>query len=611
MNRRTITVTVFVILGIGIGIAASFLVSTMVRNADGNSPREIGTESQVVSGDSRSGVESSNEFSNRTQSEIPQSITTLTLSDSTYDRRAEISSWILALDERRLTDWLEQSVDISWNVSSKARSDFQVILLTKLTSYNPDTALDFALARSDPEKAEFVQTVFFEWAVVDVDAAVEQASSIDEALRRFALQGILEATDSLTLDEHRVIARRLDVEVYATTYHLKKFLTSSEENPKELWLQAVALASLNQQHYQILTQLATSWIESSGIDVLEEVIASMTNIEMRAAVSRAVLVEVAKSMPDQAFKFALTLASDNHEYVARNVVEVWAQQDPHVALAAVEVVPPGQFRSDLEFSAVIQWVQNDPREVLVQLKELPVSTRESAATDAIYLIAQDSPTEAASLVTQLDEELQWRARDILLESWVSQDFEAAIDWVENSESIKSTDRPYVLHDLANKVSWVDLERAFQIARQVSLLGESTVGTEAMIIGRIANSDLSLALKLLPQVRAGDTKTQSYVSVASTLIQQGDTEEALALGSQLPESDQSDFLIDLGQRWGSRDVTSLLEELKNFPTSEIRSKIALSLTRMHRTYPRFTDSQIEELESYLSTDDKGSLENSSP
>jgi len=119
------------------------------------------------------------------------------------------------------------------------------------------------------------------------------------------------------------------------------------------------------------------------------------------------------------------------------------------------------------------------------------------------------------------------------------------------------------------------------------------------------------LKLLPQVRAGDTKTQSYVSVASTLIQQGDTEEALALGSQLPESDQSDFLIDLGQRWGSRDVTSLLEELKNFPTSEIRSKIALSLTRMHRTYPRFTDSQIEELESYLSTDDKGSLENSSP
>ena len=316
-------------------------------------------------------------------------------------------------------------------------------------------------------------------------------------------------------------------------------------------------------------------------------------------------------MPDQAFKFALTLASDNHEYVARNVVEVWAQQDPHVALAAVEVVPPGQFRSDLEFSAVIQWVQNDPREVLVQLKELPVSTRESAATDAIYLIAQDSPTEAASLVTQIDEELQWRARDILLESWVNQDFEAAIDWVENSESIQSTDRPYVLHDLANKVAWVDLERAFQIARQVSLLGESTVGTEAMIIGRIANSDLSLALKLLPQVRAGDTKTQSYVSVASTLIQQGDTEEALALGSQLPESDQSDFLIDLGQRWGSRDVTSLLEELKNFPTSEIRSKIALSLTRMHRTYPRFTDSQIEQLESYLSSDDKGSLENSSP
>ena len=286
MNRRTITVVILVIFGIGIGIAASFLVSTIVQNADVNPPRENGRENQEISGDSRNEFDTSIEFSSQSQSEIPQNITTLTLSDSTYDRRAEISSWILALDERRLTDWLEQSVDISWNVSSQARSDVQVILLTKLTSYNPNTALDFALARSDPDKAEFIQTVFFEWAVVDVDAAVEQASSIDEVLRRYALQGILKATDSLTLDEHRVIAKRLGVDVYATTYHLKKFLNSSEENPKEIWLQAVAMASLNQEHYQILTQLATSWIESSGIDVLEEVIASMTNIEMRAAVSR-------------------------------------------------------------------------------------------------------------------------------------------------------------------------------------------------------------------------------------------------------------------------------------------------------------------------------------
>ncbi len=607
MNRQTVTVVILLILGVSIGIASSFLLLTVFQNTGANTQ----LENPGSTSETQKDINPSIEQPSSARGVMPQSVTTLRLSESAFERRTKISSWILAVDERRLVDWLEQSVNIIWEVSPKARRDFQVILLTKLTSYNPIAALDFALARGTPEKTKFVQTVFFEWAVADVDAAVEQGSNIDESLRRFALRGILEATDSLSLDEHKVIAKRLGEEIYATTYHLQKFLNSPLGNPEEIWFQAVALAGLNQEHYQILTQLAASWIESSGIDVLEEVIASMTNTEMRAAVSRTVLVEVAKSMPDQAFKFALTLASDNHEYVARNVVEVWAKQDPHVALEAVEVVPPGQFRSDLEFSAVIQWVQSDPREVLVQLQELPVSTRESAATDAIYLIAKDAPTEAASLVAQLDEELQWRARDILLESWVSQDLKAAIDWVEYSESIKSADRPYVLHDLANKVAWIDLERAFQIARQVSLLGESTVGTEAMIIGRIANSDLSLALKLLPQVRAGDTKTQSYVSVANTLIQQGDTEEALSLGSQLPESDRSDFLIDLGQRWGSRDITNLLAELENFPTSEIRSKIALSLTRMHRSYPRFTDSQIEQLESYLSSEDKGSLENSSP
>lgn len=611
MNRRTITVAILVILGIGIGITASLFVSTIAQNEDGISPRENGTENQVVSGDSRSEIDSSIEYSNQSQSEIPQRITTLTLSNSTYERRAEISSWILALDERRLTDWLEQSVDIGWEVSSNARSDFQAILLIKLTSYNPNTALNFALARSKPKQAEFVQTVFFEWAVADLDKAVEQAGSIDNELQRFALQGILEATDSYTIDEHIVIAKRLGEEIYATTYHLKKFLNRVEENPKETWFQAVALAGLNQEHYQILTQLAASWVDASGIEVLEEIIASMTHIEMRAAVTQAVLVEVAKSIPDQAFKFALTLTSDNREYVARSVVEVWAEQDPHVALEAVALVPPGQFRSDLEFSAVQQWVQRDPRDVLGRIREVPISVREDAITEAVYWIAQDAPAEAASLVAQVDEELQWQARDILLESWINQDFDAAIDWAENSESIKADDRPYVLHDLANKAFWIDPNRAFQIARQVSLLGESNVGTEAMIIGRIANSDLSLALELLPQVRAGDTKTQSYVSVASTLIEKGDTQKALSLGSQLPESDQNDFLVDLGQRWGSRNITSLLKDMEHFPTHEVRSKIALSLTRMHRAYPRFTDTQIEELESYLSSEDKGSLENSSP
>lgn len=611
MSRRPATVAILLILGIGIGVAASFLVLTITQNTGKDAQLDNVRENPDTTADALKVSDPEIEYASPSQMAVPQNITSITLSESTYERRTEIFSLILELDERRLNDWLKQSININWDVSQKARSDFQRILLTKLTSLNPVEAIDFAVARSEPVRSELVRTVCFEWAIADLDAAVEQASNIDSELQRVALQGILEATDSHSLDEHREIAKKFGDEAYAVTHHLQKFLDGAAENLEEIWFQAVALADVNHEHYQVLTQLASFWIEASGIDVLEEIIASMDDIEMRAAVTQAILVAVAVSMPDQAFKFALTLAPDNREYIARNVVEVWAEQDPHVALEAVKVIPPGQFRSDLEFSAVLQWVHNDPRDVLVRLPEVPVSTRESAVTEAIFLIAKDEPTEAASLVAQVDDALQWKARDILLESWISQDFEAAVDWVENSKSIRSADRPYVLHDMANKAFWIDPNRAFQIARQVSLLGESTVGTEAMIIGRIANSDLKLAMELLPQVRAGDTKTQSYVSVASTLIEQGDTQEALNLGSQLPESDQSDFLINLAQRWGSRDITSVLAQMESFPTSEVRSKIALSLIRMHRTYSRFTDSQIDQLESFLNAEDKTELENSSP
>ena len=610
MNSRTTTVAILLTLGMGIGIAASFAVSTMFQSNRVISPPDETLESQNTQNGNLNKDRALFGHPSRSQSAIPHNITDVTVSNSSYQQRVEISSWILALDEKRLVDLLEQSSQPNWDVSPRVRKDFQAILLSKLTSFNPTRALDFALARVDPARSVFVQTVFFEWAIADLDSAIEHAKDVvAQELRTFALQGILLAQDSLTLTEHKAIAKELGDESFATTYHLRKFLYGSMKNPKEAWYQVIALTEPNHEHYQILTQIAATWIQASGIDVLDEIISSVSDDDMRAAVSLEILGEVARSMPDQAFAFALNLESDYREFVASRVVETWAEQDPHSALKAAQVVPPSQFLNDLQFSAVSQWVQSNPRDVLGRLAELPVSTRESAVTEAIYLIAQDAPTEAASLVAVLDKEFQWNARDILLESWLSQDFEAAIDWVENSKSIESADRPYLLQDLAAKVVWIDLERAFQIARQVSLLTESTIGSEAMIIGRIAQSDVSLALELLPQVRAGDTKTQSYVTVASKLIEQGNTPAALGLGSQLPKSDQNEFFVNLAQNWAYRDATGLLAKMESFPTREIRSKIAVSLHRINSNSKSFTDSQLAQLESYLSTEDKASLENS--
>ena len=609
MIRRTATVAILLTLGIAIGIAASFSVVTVTQTTGMKFQTENAQENQNTAPEALVGNNRSIGHPSSLQSQMPNSITDLAVSDSSYQQRVEISSWILALDEKRSVDLLEQSTQPSWDVPVKLRKDFQAILLSKLTTFNPIRALDFALARVDPVRSDFLQSVFFEWAAADPETAVKQAKDLAQELRTFALHGMLQAQDLLTLNEHKAIANELGYESYAITYHLQKLRDGSLEKPSEVWHEAVELAESNREHYQILSQIAVAWIQASGIDVLEGILSSVTDNRMRAAVSLEVLGEVARTMPEQAFAFALDLETENREFVTRRVVETWAELDPHVVLEVVQVVPPSQFLSDLQFSAVLQWVLSDPRDVLARISELPVSTRESAATEAIYLIAQDAPTEAATLVAQLEKEIRWKARDVLLESWLSQDLDAAINWVENSSSIESAERTYLFHDLAAKVVWIDHKRAFQIARQVSLLAESNIGTEAMIIGRIAQSDLSLALELLPQVREGDTQTQSYVTVASELIEQGNTQAALNLGSQLPESDLEKFLVNLAKRWAFKDITSLLAELENFPTSEIRSKIALSLTRTNSSNPRFTDSQIEQLKSFLSVEDKASLENS--
>lgn len=611
MKREITPVALLVTIGIGIGIVACFGILPFMNNLAGSSEVEQQSESQKT----REGVLNKNNLpagqSDNSKPTVPQDLNDLRLSGSAYERRVELSSWILELNESQLIDWLEQSSSSDWDVSQQVRNDFQTILLQTLAPRNPTAALDFSLERSDPLRFNLVQTVFYEWAIVDLDSSVKRASELAEELTDSALQGIFEAQDSLTLDEHKAIAMELGKESFATTFHLRKILDAPMESPKETWYEVVKLAEPNREHYQFLAQIAVKWIEESGIEVLNEIIASIEDENLRVSISLEILREVALLLPDQAFAFALDLESKNREFVARTVIETWAKQDPHIALEAVKAVPPGQFRSDLEFSAVQQWVQRDPRDVLGRISEVPISVREDAITEAVYWITQDAPAEAASLVQQLDKESQWKARDVLMESWLNQDFEAALDWAENSDSIDAEVRPYLLHDVAAKVLWIDRKRAFQIARQVPLLAESTIGSEAMIIGRIASSDLTQALELLPQVRSGDTKTQAYVAVASQMIGQGDTQAALNLGSELPETDLNSFLIDLAQRWAFRDITGLLAEMESFPTAEIRSKIALTLTANVHSRDRFSDAQLEQLQAFLSTEDKATLENDSP
>ena len=611
MQRGLTIPAILIATGIGIGIAASLGFVVLIYNGN-----ERSTPEQDRNGH-RTMTSATNESrpldgrSSKSNLAIPQRTTDLTLSKSTYERRVEISDWILAWTENQLIAWLEQSSSLDWDISALTRKDFQTILLQKLTPNNPTAALDFTLARNDPVRFTLVQTVFYEWAIVDLEASVKRATGLAQKLKTFALQGILEAQDSLTLDEHKAIASELGNESYATTFHLHKFLEVPTDNPKETWHKVVVLAEPNDEHFQILAQIAGSWIEASGIEVLNEIISSIDDENMRASISLEILHEIARSLPDQAFAFALDLETNNREFVARTVIQTWAEQDPHTALDAVKAVPSGQFRSDLEFSAVQQWVQRDPRDVLGRLHEVPISVREDAITESIYWIAQDAPAEAASFVRQLDKESQWKARDTLMESWLNQDLEGAIDWAENSDSIESEVRPYLLHDVATKVLWIDPKRAFQIARQVSLLADSSIGSEAMIIGRIAHSDLKLALELLPQVRSGDTKIQAYVAVASELVVQGDTQDALNLGSELPESDLDTFHIDLAQRWVFRDAAGLIAEMEGFPTAETRSKIALTLIQNNDSNTQLTDAQIEQLQTFLSTEAKATLENNPP
>ena len=194
----------------------------------------------------------------------------------------------------------------------------------------------------------------------------------------------------------------------------------------------------------------------------------------------------------------------------------------------------------------------------------------------------------------------------MLYDWVRQDLEQSIDWVLSRET---TDRQRysLIRILTRELVSIDARRAFEIARKEPAPNSRT-GLEADVISSIiALDELELAMELLDNVREGRTRVQASASVAYQLINRGNTEQALKIGLDLPESEQEAYFPNIAYRWSSVDPQGLLDTIQLLPTSVIRSRVASRLLDSSNKQ-KFTESQLEILNRYLTEEDRAKIDN---
>ncbi|MYD45451.1 MAG: hypothetical protein F4W92_03790 [Gammaproteobacteria bacterium] len=541
---------------------------------------------------------------------VPSRIDDMTFPNRTFERKAGILFWIDTLTDDQVVNWLEQTTDRSLHVSFVNRIELQAALLQKLSTTAPDRALNFALNRDAPQRFSMIRSVYAAWARSDVNKAIESAKTLNEQDSYHALASIFDARTDLQLERLQDIAAEFGYEQYAFDRHFNNLTEHKIENPREIWYEIVNLANRAKVQNSTgapLGRVAIAWIEENGLEILDEILSSISNEPKYFSIISQILADIPTSRPEELFDYIVNNLGDR----AAEVIDIseisakWAEQDPKGMLSKVQILPSSRFRQNLMTRAVYNWANDNPREILEQLKQLPPRLRDIASRLAIQKFTNSSPAEAAKFIMQVaDDGLQSHLAQSFAHEWVKVDSKAAKAWAQN---LPTTDpmRASFIGPLTRSLVQTDPQGAFELALQQPIDASDgspnqVIGHEVWVLDRIATYDVQLALELLPQVREAGS-ARAYTNLGSALIRQGDSQQALNLATQLKEREKAEFYQGIAMSWARHDPKDLLENFDGFPTST-KSRIATGLVLANEVRGNFSTKEIVRLKKHINEKD---------
>lgn len=567
------------------------------------------------------------------------------LVEKTFSRRQAVHEFVGNLAEQELVPTLTSTVNSLEELDARQLQglvELQRSLLERLSQTSPHEALTFALNNDLPRQmielpsvrsiydnssfapppasktqVSFIETVFNVWAANDLSTALDNAASLDDASREFAIAGILKTKSIASLEELKQIGMQLGSEQYGLDAYYDLINSEYLEDPRAVWEQIrphLTFGNLSQDW--LVKNVLLQWYEQEGLSIVDEVQKSDIPDRIKHDTSLLVLERAVQDSPISTFEYAVRVQVErpSRQPLVFGVLHAWADIDPQSAMEQLDELPDPFLRQMGTRIVVTHWATQDPDYVLENLEDFPADQRLEATSRALRVLAFSSPTEAAKIALNgIQNSTQNPALRSVMDVWVQADPTAAIAWVEQNG--KSNWEKHVLA-IALTDSLVSIEaqreRAFDIARNAPDIDREDaehVGLEAEVISSIAEwGSLETALKLLPEVRPGTTRAVATAGIASVLIAENRTSEAFNLGLELPLDDQFKFFPEIANTWAEHDPDGLMGSIDDIADEKLRSIFALQALSGY-TSDSFTDEQFETLQQYLDESDRTVFEES--
>lgn len=561
---------------------------------------------------------------------------------STSEQESTLRELLSDMDEDQIADLLTQSQDV---LGESNRYDLQFVMIQRLAQQNPNRALSFVLEMDSSNNIKgFLTGIFEDWVHSNLDEAVKRARTLSQYHKRIALSTIMQERTDLSDITIHAIAQDLDNEQMVTSARAEQRIEEAIDAPESAWDELARDLQDDLANLRTLSRVATSWVEKSGLDVLDEVYRSLTNAQTRQSVMYHVLEEVAQTDPGGAFDYALTLESDPHNSIVNNIANIWVSSDPRSALTAaigleqetlrktmVESDPRSALtaaigleqdtlRETMVESAIRAWALSEPKQMLEEIGTLPADLQESASKAALSEIFSESPEEATELVAAMEpSSVKTSSASSVVSVWSERDHIAALEWILNEPGVAEI-KSELLSSIMHSLVGADLEFAMDIALEQPIDEDMFVypmdspgelGLEFFVIRSLASSDVDKAIELLPQVREGSTQVVSIHVVAQALLRKDEIDRAFDIIQKAPESVSEKVYRALSMSWVSTDPQGMLKSLDRFPSEDVRSRAAVLLATFNQFTFALSKEQIEEVKKYLTEEHAKALEEDDP
>lgn len=490
------------------------------------------------------------------------------------------------------------------------RHQLQTVLVRRMCIEDFEQAMTALSTISESTRGPLIEETFAEWAITDLNAAIDHARELNEFNRLYAVRGILSGSRDLPRIELSAIAHSLGHDQKVYDHIALEISDAGIANPATSWNEFLSvfgdsLGELSETQRHVLVEIAAAWIGHNEAEAIQA-IRQLPGIESgRRSIAASLLAGIAEDNLVYALELATELGIQNRKTLIDAVKSV-AEQQPQSVFLAVSNYEKQGIRRVLQRFVIESWAETDPLDLIEFLESLPKDLFLWGEENAFLGLARIDPQHAAEAIQSLKRQSSRKSVSLeVARYWSRIDPEGAFSWSMSDEAVSGW-KVLLQETILKELTEEDPETALELALSQHV-SENEVGLEATVIEGLVEIDIEKAETMLERTRNQPTREASFSAIGNALIIRGRTVQALELVKEESAEFQAVYFDSIGSIWAYFDPSDLFTKIESLPTDEVKKNLAVKLAFVNSAKAFLTSEQKKVLTQYLPSAMQGMLE----